>query len=34
VKGGRDWLPDAFKGIKQIGLVGWGSKVIFEKIST
>ncbi|WJX29710.1 ketol-acid reductoisomerase (NADP(+)) [Trifolium repens] len=28
-KGGRDLfhsLPDAFKGIKQIGLIGWGSQ--------
>lgn len=31
VKGGRDLfhlLPDAFKGIKQIGVIGWGSQVI------
>lgn len=30
VKGGRDLfhlLPDAFKGIKQIGVIGWGSQV-------
>lgn len=30
VKGGRDLfhlLPDAFKGIKQIGVLGWGSQV-------
>ncbi|XP_060211425.1 ketol-acid reductoisomerase, chloroplastic-like [Lycium barbarum] len=29
VKGGRDLLkllPDAFKGIKQIGIIGWGSQ--------
>lgn len=32
VRGGRDLfhlLPDAFKGIKQIGVIGWGSQVIF-----
>lgn len=31
VRGGRDLfhlLPDAFKGIKQIGVIGWGSQVI------
>jgi hypothetical protein len=22
-------LPDAFKGIKQIGVIGWGSQVTF-----
>jgi hypothetical protein len=30
VRGGRDLfplLPDAFKGIKQIGVIGWGSQV-------
>lgn len=30
VKGGRDLfplLPAAFKGIKQIGVIGWGSQV-------
>lgn len=30
MKGGRDLfhlLPDAFKGIKQIGVIGWGSQV-------
>lgn len=30
VRGGRDlfkYLPDAFKGIKQIGVIGWGSQV-------
>lgn len=30
VRGGRDlfsFLPDAFKGIKQIGVIGWGSQV-------
>uniref|UniRef100_A0A3Q7HC76 Ketol-acid reductoisomerase, chloroplastic n=1 Tax=Solanum lycopersicum TaxID=4081 RepID=A0A3Q7HC76_SOLLC len=29
VRGGRDlfkYLPDAFKGIKQIGVIGWGSQ--------
>ncbi|PNX61739.1 ketol-acid reductoisomerase chloroplastic-like, partial [Trifolium pratense] len=29
VRGGRDLfhlLPDAFKGIKQIGVIGWGSQ--------
>jgi ketol-acid reductoisomerase len=29
VRGGRDlfhFLPDAFKGIKQIGVIGWGSQ--------
>lgn len=33
VRGGRDLfhlLPDAFKGIKQIGVIGWGSQVTFE----
>ena len=36
VKGGRDLfhlLPDAFKGIKQIGVIGWGSQVINYSIS-
>ncbi|KAL3509157.1 hypothetical protein ACH5RR_028558 [Cinchona calisaya] len=31
VRGGRDlfkFLPDAFKGIKQIGVIGWGSQLI------
>ncbi|GMP42139.1 hypothetical protein CsSME_00011973 [Camellia sinensis var. sinensis] len=31
VRGGRDLfplLPDAFKGIKQIGVIGWGSQVL------
>lgn len=31
VRGGRelfDLLPDAFNGIKQIGVIGWGSQVI------
>ena len=31
VKGGRDLfplLPEAFKGIKQIGVIGWGSQVM------
>jgi hypothetical protein len=30
VRGGRDLfplLPEAFKGIKQIGVIGWGSQV-------
>lgn len=30
MRGGRDLfhlLPDAFKGIKQIGVIGWGSQV-------
>jgi ketol-acid reductoisomerase len=30
VRGGRDLFPllrDAFKGIKQIGVIGWGSQV-------
>lgn len=30
VRGGRDkfnLLPEAFKGIKQIGVLGWGSQV-------
>lgn len=30
VRGGRDLfhlLPDAFKGVKQIGVIGWGSQV-------
>ena len=30
VRGGRNLfplLPDAFKGIKQIGVIGWGSQV-------
>ncbi|KAM5558688.1 hypothetical protein ABKV19_020394 [Rosa sericea] len=33
VKGGRDLfhlLPDAFKGIKQIGVIGWGSQALEE----
>ena len=32
VRGGRDLfklLPDAFKGIKQIGVIGWGSQVFY-----
>lgn len=32
VRGGRNLfalLPDAFKGIKQIGVIGWGSQVSF-----
>ncbi|KAG2722791.1 hypothetical protein I3760_02G142100 [Carya illinoinensis] len=32
VKGGRDLfplLPDAFKGIKQIGVIGWGSQIVY-----
>ncbi|XP_042957591.1 ketol-acid reductoisomerase, chloroplastic-like [Carya illinoinensis] len=32
VKGGRDLfplLPDAFKGIKQIGVIGWGFQIIY-----
>lgn len=32
VRGGRDLfnlLPDAFKGIKQIGVIGWGSQVVY-----
>lgn len=31
VRGGRNLFPllhDAFKGIKQIGVVGWGSQVL------
>lgn len=31
MRGGRDLfkhLPDAFKGIKQIGVIGWGSQVV------
>lgn len=35
VRGGRDkfnLLPEAFKGIKQIGVLGWGSQVfIFSR---
>jgi ketol-acid reductoisomerase len=30
VRGGRDLfplLPEAFKGIKKIGVIGWGSQV-------
>lgn len=30
MRGGRDLfklLPEAFKGIKQIGVIGWGSQV-------
>jgi ketol-acid reductoisomerase len=30
VRGGRDLfplLPEAFKGVKQIGVLGWGSQV-------
>lgn len=32
MRGGRNLfklLPDAFKGIKQIGVIGWGSQVLF-----
>jgi ketol-acid reductoisomerase len=35
VKGGRDLfplLPEAFKGIKKIGVIGWGSPV--KQLST
>lgn len=31
MRGGRDLfkhLPDAFKGVKQIGVIGWGSQVL------
>ncbi|KAH0884619.1 hypothetical protein HID58_060715 [Brassica napus] len=34
VRGGRDLfkhLPDAFKGIKQIGVIGWGSQIGLRK---
>ncbi|KAL3509205.1 hypothetical protein ACH5RR_028606 [Cinchona calisaya] len=34
VRGGRDlfkFLPDAFKGIKQIGVIGWGSQIGLRK---
>lgn len=33
VRGGRDLfplLPEAFKGIKQIGVIGWGSQVMLS----
>lgn len=33
VRGGRNLftlLPDAFKGIKQIGVIGWGSQVYLK----
>lgn len=36
VRGGRDLfplLPDAFKGIKKIGVIGWGSQVYFLLLS-
>lgn len=32
MRGGRDLfplLPEAFKGVKQIGVIGWGSQVHF-----
>lgn len=35
VRGGRDLfplLPDAFKGIKQIGVIGWGSQVMVHSL--
>ncbi|CAA0810849.1 Ketol-acid reductoisomerase- chloroplastic [Striga hermonthica] len=34
VRGGRNlfkMLPDAFKGIKQIGVIGWGSQSLFRR---
>lgn len=33
VRGGRDLfplLPESFKGIKQIGVIGWGSQVMLS----
>lgn len=36
MRGGRDLfkhLPDAFKGIKQIGVIGWGSQVSYFVLS-
>lgn len=35
VRGGRNLfklLPDAFKGVKQIGVIGWGSQVLVFSI--
>ncbi|KAF5952623.1 hypothetical protein HYC85_010567 [Camellia sinensis] len=35
VRGGRDLfplLPDAFKGIKQIGVIGWGSQTCLDSV--
>ena len=37
VRGGRDLfplLPEAFKGIKQIGVIGWGSQVKLKTLQT